>query len=165
LEEGQWSSVIGMYERPHRIEVFMKLAEDMTDQEYWENLGWIWMDSENLHQYSEHLEDLINPSDRPLKLRHTVMDGSERSVLVGMSDPVRIYRGATEINIEGWSWTISSKVAKRFARRYADIKKGVSILLKAYVPKEHVIWYLKGRNEEEIVTKYEHVENMEIVEL
>lgn len=145
LVQKKWSSVLVMYERPHRMEIFAQYQSQMTNREYWENLAWVWTDSENLWQYGA-LPGALLCSQRPD--RDYLMKPEERSFLNSLPEMVTIYRGHGKKNRRGWSWTLSVQKARWFARRFAKSGWGVSRML---VPRSAILAYFSGRGEYEVV--------------
>lgn len=150
-EKKNWSSYIWMHERPYRLEKFSEIESELSDQEYWELLGSIWSDSENLWQYGSILGWLINKNRSG---RESMMDEHEKKLLAKLPDEFTIYRGHQTKNRLGYSWTLSYWRAKWFANRFQQKGQGV---VKATVKKEHVIAVLLGRNEFEIVALPKHL--------
>jgi len=146
-----WSSYIWIHERPYRLEKFSEIEGELSDQEYWELLGSIWSDSENLWQYGSILGWFIN-KDRPG--REAMMDEHEKEFLAKLPDEFTIYRGHQTKNRLGYSWTLSYWRAKWFAKRFDQKGQGV---VKAKIKKEHVVAALLGRNEFEIVASPKHL--------
>jgi len=146
-----WSSYIWIHERPYRLEKFVEIEDELSDQEYWELLGGIWSDSENLWQYGAILGWLIN-KERPG--REAMMDEREKEFLAKLPDEFTIYRGHQTKNRLGYSWTLSYWRAKWFANRFNQKGQGV---IKAKIKKEHVVAALLGRNEFEIVASPKHL--------
>lgn len=146
-----WSSFIWMHERPYRLEKFAEVEGELSDQEYWELLGNIWSDSENLWQYGSVLGWFIN-KDRPG--RDAMMDEKEKELLAKLPDEFTIYRGHQTKNRLGYSWTLSYWRAKWFAERFGQKGQGV---VRAKIKKEHVVAVLLGRNEFEIVASPKHL--------
>jgi len=144
-KQKKWSSYIWIHERPCRLEKFATVQDHLSDQEYWELLGSIWSDSENLRQYGAILGCLIN-KDRPG--REAMMDDSEKDFLSKLPDEFTIYRGHQSKNKSGYSWTLSFWRAKWFANRFKQAGAGV---VKATVKKKDIVAVLLGRNEFEII--------------
>ncbi len=140
----QWSTYIFLHERPHRIEAFVKIVDELGDKEYWELLGGIWADSENLWQHGRILPYLIN---LPRPGREFMMDEEERQFLSSLPEEFIIYRGHQKKNRLGYSWTLSFEKAAWFSTRFGKVRHVVS----AIVSKEDVIAVLLGRSEFEIV--------------
>lgn len=157
LKEKNFSSYIWMHERPYRLEKFTEIADDLSDTEYWELLGSIWSDSENLWQYAPWLRHLLN-SPRPG--RENMMDDSEREFLKTLPDEFVVYRGHQVVNRLGYSWTLSYYRAKWFAQRFEKKKVGV---VAGTVKKKDVVAVLLGRNEFEIVCHPQHLQDVHTI--
>jgi hypothetical protein len=152
-EEADWHSYIFLHERPWRAEALRDIQDDIEDQEYWELLGDVWMDTENLWQWHELIPELFD-SGRPN--RKHIMTPRERAALARMSDPVTVYRGHHGVNVDGWAWTTRRSVAEKMARRLL-IRGRKPMVTKGHVAKKDVIAYLTRRGEWEIVANPENV--------
>lgn len=119
LEEKKWSSYLWIHERPYRISQFVEIERQMNDKDYWEILGSIWSDSENIWQYKSILSMLLtaNRGDKEF-----FMDDNEREFLDKLPDQFIIYRGHQGVNRSSFSWTLSYWRARWFAQRF-DQKK------------------------------------------
>lgn len=153
----KWSSYIWLHERPYRIEKFMEIMDDLGDEEYWDLLGSIWSDSENLWQYKHVLKYLLN-SPRPG--REKMMTEREQNFFNSLPEQFTIYRGHQGKNRIGYSWTLSYFKAKWFAHRW---KPKVCGVLKATVAKKDVHAVLLGRNEFEVVASPKMLQNVKTV--
>lgn len=145
LEDGKFAAALWLYERPYRMERFYEWRDRMPDDVYWDLLGKVWTDSENLWQYDYLLEILLR-SERPG--RDKMMNDREKAFLADLPDEFTIYRGHQGRNKAGWSWSLSHTKARWFAGRFQHKRAAVT---KATVKKSAVIAYLGGRNEYEIV--------------
>jgi hypothetical protein len=157
--EKNWSGYIWMFERPYRLEKFSEIEEELTDDEYWEMLGSIWSDSENLWQYGSLLGWFVNNPKRKTG-RDKMMDEHEKDLLARLPEQFTIYRGHQIRNRLGYSWTLSYWRAKWFAQRFQQKRQGV---VQATVKKENVIAVLLGRNELEIVASPHKLENIQTI--
>lgn len=146
LEEKKWSSYLWIHERPYRISQFVEIERKMSDKDYWEILGSIWSDSENIWQYKSILGMLLL-SKRGDK--EYFMDEEEREFLDKLPDQFIIYRGHQGINRSSFSWSLSYWRARWFAQRFDHKKNGV---VQAIVNKKDIVGALLGRGEYEIVT-------------
>lgn len=144
-QEGDWAKYVFLHEKPYRIEAFCKIMDDMSDSQYWELLGDIWVNSENIWQYEQVIQNLIL-SERPQK--DYFMDEDEKEFLNNLPDQVAIYRGHQSKNRKGWSWTLSYTHAQWFADRFDVKKAGV---VRSVIPKEKVIAVLTRRKEFEVI--------------
>ncbi|MDE2095761.1 MAG: hypothetical protein KGL39_00770 [Patescibacteria group bacterium] len=145
-KDKEWSSYVFLHERPYRFQAFSKIQNNLTDVDYWDLLGGIWTDSENLWQIPQ-LSQLLECS-RP-KQEH-FMDQTERQFLNDLPDEFVVYRGHQGRNRRGWSWSLSAGKAAWFVRRFAGIYRDGKVA-RGLVKKEDVIGFLNGRHEFEIV--------------
>lgn len=146
IAKKNWRSVLWMYERPYRMSKFAELSGKMTDDEYWDILGSIWTDSENLWQYNHIIENIIYCGR---DCQEKIMDEEDREFLASLPETVTIYRGHQgRINRRGWSWSLSYHKARWFSHRFGSKKAKVS---KATIKKTDIIAYLSGRSEFEII--------------
>ena len=146
LKNKSWNSYLYMHERPYRFQKFIEIENQMSDKDYWENLGSIWSDSENIWQYKGIISTLLL-SNRGEK--QYFMDDKEREFLDKLPEEFIIYRGHQGINRSGYSWTLSYWRARWFAQRFDKQKNGV---VQAIVNKKNIIGILLGRGEYEAVT-------------
>lgn len=157
IRNKQWNSYIWMHERPYRLDEFIKIQNNLSDDEYWNLLGEIWSDSENLWQYGLLLKFLIN-KNRPN--RESMMDDKEKEFFKKLPDEFIIYRGHQIKNRLGYSWTLSNWKAKWFAKRLDCKRNGV---VQAIVKKEDVVAVLLRRGEFEIIVSPENLENVKAI--
>lgn len=149
-DEGNWYQYIFLHERPHRLEAFMRLAVWLSDEAYWNLLGDIWTDSENIWQNKE-LWSVALSSDRGY--REHMMEKDDRKMYAGLDPQVTIYRGTNAPDRMGcgMSWTLDPTRAEWFARRLIYDSNLEPTVVTAKVEKRNVIAYLGGREEEEVV--------------
>jgi len=157
LKKNNYSSIIWMYERPYRLEKFTEIAHNLSDKEYWELLGSIWSDSENLWQYGFMLGRLLN-SSRPG--RENMMNDDEQSLLSKLPEQFIVYRGHQIRNRMGYSWTLSYFRAKWFAQRFQKNNVGV---VAGTVDKKDVVAVLLGRNEFEVICHPNNLKNVHTI--
>jgi hypothetical protein len=151
IENCDWSSYIGLHERPHRLGAFIEIADErLSHKDFWTWLSDVWADSENIWQYIEDCRALWN-EERPSK--HHAMDASEREVFKRLPSEIIIYRGIREDHtVNGMSWTLDRDKAIWFATS----NSGPHVLLTARAKKADAHALLLGREENEIVIdKYE----------
>lgn len=156
-EEGKWTKYFILIERPYRIEYFNDMSDEVPDDQYWEILGWLWRDSENIWQVEHFVRDLLT-AERPH--REKFMTNDEHEFLASLPDQIVVYRGHQHINKMGWSWSLSFGKAVFFARRYQKKRFGI---VRGIVSKKDIIGYLEGRQEFEIVIDPEHVQQVKPV--
>jgi hypothetical protein len=149
IAAGDWHTVIWLHERPWRLWAFQQIQRRLKHREYWELLGAIWVDSENIWQNLEEWREVLT-SRRPG--RRYMMSEDEREALAAMPEELTIHRGYSHPGGTrlGFSWTLSEDRADWFARRLARDGE-VPVVLISKVGRADVIAYFTGRGEEEIV--------------
>lgn len=164
-EEGKWSTYLWLHERPYRLFAFGEIQEELDEETYWQLLGEIWVDSENIWQNEEEWKTYLDPADRNLR-EQFIMDEDDQAMLDMLPDKIKVYRGFTvEGRENGLSWTTDSIRAKWFARRFVvedDERARVAI---GWVAKADVIAHFNRRNESEIVVLPEDVKDMKVKEI
>lgn len=140
------------HERPYRVDALIKLPLffDLKPKKYWDLVGTVWTDSENIWQH-HHEWRKIWESEAPEKKR--AMDAKERRRLEALPNSFEVWRGVNHHGQrvdQGLSWTLSIEKAQRFARRY---QSGQARLYRAEVLKKDVHALFLGRNEEEVVVR------------
>lgn len=149
--QGNWQKIIWLHERPYRLHVFTALSEHFSDQEYWEALGSIWIETENLHaDQTLWLQALT--ADRPGRARW-LMDDTDRATLARLGDRLAVYRGFAEPgSYRAPSWSLSRPKAEWFASRAALTSPGRQGYLAATrLLKPQVLAYTNARSECEII--------------
>lgn len=138
------------HERPYRLDAFRRWPLPMTDQDYWETLGAIWSDSENIWQHLSQWKIYLS-SSRPGK--EWFMDEEEREAFEKLPENLTIYRGYQKWrNKRGLSWTLNKDKAVWFSRRFVTReRRDKAAVDRRVVPKSSVFAYLTGRGEEEII--------------
>ena len=161
--EGRYQSAIGFYERPHRWDAIQDYQEYLSDQEYWEMLGYVWTDSENICQHrSEALKMMI--SDRDGRWQH-LMDEEERHSFDKLPDVLTIYRGWCYEDAEhGMSWTLDESTANWFASRFAAGCHVDPFVTTGRIEKSKVLAHFLGRRENEIVVDPDDVDFLKVKE-
>lgn len=141
---------IWMHERPYRLDAFVRYTEeaDMSDDDYWEALGAVWQDSENVWQHFATWKRLLR-ADRPNK--HMFMDEEDREAFAKLPDTLKVYRGCVrDQNEKGMSWTLDRKRATWFSKRFQRAGEIPCVRSKT-IRKDRVFAYLGGRGESEII--------------
>lgn len=149
-----WDSFVFLHERPYRLEAFVEIMDDMSDDEFWSVLSDVWTDSENIPEMRE-LWDEVLASPRPNRL--SMMNDDERIEYDSLPEVITIYQGHTEDRDDGWSWTIDPSIAQWFAGRFANLEDSPGYVTTAKVNKSDIHAFLTRRGESEILTDPETV--------
>lgn len=148
LDEGNYSQYIMLHERPYRLQAFLDVSDEMSNDDYWSILGDIWTDTENQWQNIDDWQMLLE-SDRPN--RELIMTEDERSQLEKLPEVITIYRGYQRgKNDNGLSWTTDRSKADWFARRLAREDDDPAVA-ERQINKKDVVAFFSRRGENEIV--------------
>ena len=169
--EEDWTSYIYLHERPYRLDAFNEICWKLEPQVYWELLGDVWVDSENIYQNRDEWRDLLEFSDGcHMEDRMYMSSEEDRKVFTlppekgGLLPETVIHRGYRhEDGLDGFSWTLDKPRAKWFAKRFPH-QEGVATVATGKVKREHVLAYHTGRGELEIVVLPEHVFDVSVEE-
>lgn len=156
IDASDWHKYVFLHERPYRPPALDEAVfYGLSDREYWELVGEVWTDSENVWQYPNLWHNFWTMD---FEGREHVMDVAEQKTLLELPDEITVWRGShhsVENASNGMSWTIDYEKAKWFANRY---KRPERFLAEGKVKKEHVLAYFSGRNESEVLIMPENVE-------
>jgi hypothetical protein len=145
IQDKNYKQFVWLFERPYRVEAFIKIADKLSDTDYWRLLSDVWIDTENQYAYLKEWKKLL-ASKR--SSRHYMMTEEEDNILRALVQEVTIYRGCQKgINEDGLSWTLDKSKAQFFANRFG--KKG--IILERVVSKNDIVAVLLGRGESEVI--------------
>jgi len=145
IGDKNYKQFVWLFERPYRVEAFIKIADKLSDTDYWRLLSDVWIDTENQYAYINAWKKLL-ASKR--SSRHYMMTEEEDNILRALAQEVTIYRGCQKgINEDGLSWTLDKSKAEFFANRFG--KKG--IILERTVSKNDIVAVLLGRGESEVI--------------
>lgn len=163
-----WHTYVWLHERPYRIDAFLRISWRLDGPRYWELLGRVWSDTENSWQNMDEWREAFT-ADR--EGREMMSDEDVRCVFDlspergGLLPMTRIYRGYRfDDALQGYSWTLDKARARWFATRLRQDDHPSPKIVSGFVAREHVIAYMTGRDEQEIVTLPEHVVELEIEE-
>jgi hypothetical protein len=153
--ERNWWQYLSIYQKPYRLEAFAGIHDEMDHQTYWHLLSATWQMSENIWQWRSVWQHFWN-SGRPMK--RAAMNEDEQRHFDGLPDLITIYRGQSQRNQRGMSWSLDRQRAEWFAARQLIFNgcHDVAWLLTATVRKRDAHAYLNGSTEHEIVAdKYQ----------
>jgi hypothetical protein len=167
--KGDWDTCVWLYERPYRLNAFLDVSWHLDGPRYWDLLGSVWSDTENSWQNREAWREAFTADAEG---REMMSDEDVRCVFDlppekgGLLPMTRIYRGYRFGDaLQGFSWTLDKARARWFAERLRQDDHPSPKIASGYVAREHVIAYITGRDEQEIVTLPEHVTQLEIEEV
>ena len=149
FKDKNWSRYIYAHERPYRIDAFEEVMDEMTDEQYWENLSSIWVDSESIGMEAERWRGLLQ-SNRGS--REFFMNADEKEEFSTLPERFTVYRGYSRGDKEefGMSWSTDRNVAEWFARRFSNDRQDI-IVEELEVSKDGVFAYMTRRGEAEII--------------
>ena len=143
--------IVWLHEKPYRLGAFLSICEHLSDREYWEALGSIWIGTENLHDDQEQWLQTLT-AHRPGRAAW-LMDDADRATLADLGVELTIYRGfARPGSYRAPSWSLSRSRAEWFANRAAltsPDRQGYLATIR--LPKSQVLAYTNGRGEHEII--------------
>lgn len=145
--EREWSSYVFLHERPFRLNAFLDIEPMVREEpdQYWELLGEIWVDSENIWQNKEAWRYFLESG--PEEGREMFMSEEDRLTFHSLPEKFKVYRGyIPRRNKSGFSYTMDRDKAEWFANRF-----GNGVVLERIVSKEDVFAYKNDRNEQEII--------------
>lgn len=146
---GEWHTAVFLHEKPYRHSAFAARASRMPDEVYWELLGAVWTNTENLWQWGANRR--LIQSTRPG--RSNLMTTEELVDLAKLPDEIKVWRGTrtprgTRV---GWSWTSDYDKAVWFSLRLLGARQR-PVVLEATIAKTDVLAHFTRRNESEIVS-------------
>lgn len=153
-----------MVTKPYRM-TFLKYAKPfLSKQDFSKILGDAWMRSE----YPGFDPD-VSQQEQLAMFRDAdpavLMDEDEYERFCSLEEPVTVYRGVTSYNadhVKALSWTLNYDTAIWFAHRFGE----TGTVYEAQIAKTHILAYLNGRNEQEVVVDPQHlIEISEVQEL
>jgi hypothetical protein len=157
-----WRRYLFLHERPYRIDAFTHICWQMGSKTYWELLGSIWTDTENLWQNQNEWRQCLT-AER--SCRNHLMKPEERATLKLYPSQFPVYRGySAPGTLLGLSWTTNPVIAKFFARRLAE-PDSLRFVARGTVRRRDVLAYFNGRDEGEMVVLPENVFDIEIEEV
>lgn len=150
MAERDFGAVIWMHERPHRVFAFLKVASELTDEQYWEMLGHIYVDTENFWQNRQLWRHLLTNTQHDLSKRVLMMSEHDRTIFEDTPAEVTVFRGYFHRNKMGFSWTLVHRKAWWFAKRLA-IDPTRAKVIRGLVSKKDIIAVFTERGESEVV--------------
>jgi hypothetical protein len=166
LEENDFAGYVFRHERGYRMGKLMDLVGEGVFEDwggfprlavkFWQLAADVWVDAE----FDEDDPCWTDLMDTSLPNRWAMTDSKDRKRLAAMPETVTVYRGvqswsedgAMDYAHSGWSWTLSPKTARFFARRWLQNGQHPYVI-SAEVPKSLIDAYLTGRGEDEVLIR------------
>lgn len=147
-----------LYERPYRFEAIHGMRSEGcfkdNEEEFWECLAEVWIDSENIYQHHREWCELLDEAAQHNFMMEAMMNQDEWELLMllsGEDKNLEVYRGAVEgENERGLSWTMDRERAGWFAERFG---KGGKVWKTTVSPRTDIVAIFTGRNEDEVVLR------------
>lgn len=134
----------------HRLPLLIELsrAKLITPNAAWKYARKTWVDLKEVYPYRELWEEFFSLGYGDPKL---FMDECERGRLNALPDEFKIYRGYNRKRPRhGLSWTMSKKVATKYAQQFGERK-----IAQGMINKSSVIGLICSRGEHEVVVSSE----------
>ncbi|MBK7362687.1 MAG: hypothetical protein IPJ01_10365 [Micavibrio sp.] len=145
FENKKYDSYIFMHERPYRLKAFLDVESLLDDNDYWEFICDIWVDSENIWQNIKTWKKLLGQRK---ETKGYFMSEDDKKAFDNLPDKLIVYRGYVKgKNEKGLSYTTDENKAKWFAKRFYKDGEVTS----RYVDKKDVFAYTNRRSENEII--------------
>jgi hypothetical protein len=148
MKAKDWHTYLFLHERPYRVDAFKRIKNRLSDEQYWDLLSDIWIDSENIRENSRVWERLLRD---PRPGREWMMSDDDRLAFHTLPETIEVFQGHTDERHDGWSWTTNLATAEWFAHRFADLEQASPVVSYGTCSKDLVTAYLTGRNEAEIL--------------
>lgn len=159
--DGDWSRFLFMHERPYRYDALKEAIGSglaSNPKLYWELVGSVWTDSENIHQSLRGWERIWSA---PVLHREEVMNEDERVAFATLPAAMTVYRGVGHPRFQkGMSWTLDKARAEWFAKRFAGSGGRAAHVYSGLVAKPDVLAHFLGRGEDEIVVLPKNVKDI-----
>ena len=139
--------ILGMVNSGWKMTWFKHCCPFLSPKDYGELLAYCWVEQENPNQDVNVSRKLAVHFFRKARKSY-IMKSSELKVYNTLPDTVTAYRGVAQGRERyGLSWTTDREKAEWFQNRFGEKNE----LLKAAVPKEHILAYFNRRGESEVV--------------
>jgi len=118
LNEKNWFQYFSLIKRAYRLDAFINIIDEFENpKEYWEVLGDLWIDSENIGEDKKLWKFCLTTG--PEKDKEFFMSEEDRDVFRKLPETFKVYRGyVPRKNKTGLSFTLSKDKADWFANRY-----------------------------------------------
>lgn len=150
------AAIVMLHERPYRLEAFINYVVDQVQPtKYWQILGEVYTDSENIFQNYETWEELLF-TNAPKAKPKAFMQVDNYKLFKALPDTVQVFRGTQNDVWRGFSWTLNEDKAQWFANRNRS-RVSEPMVTAGKVKKSKILGYFDGRNESEVVCHFNDV--------
>ena len=147
-------SYLAIHERPYRLEALIEALHSWwnpaNEREYWDQVSWVYTDTEFLYNSMDQWRYLLF-GDAGYLDSYLMMDEEEKKKYDSLPEYFTVYRGAKDP--DGYSWTLDKDKARWFANRWGQ---DLSVFSKKVNKLEDTVAYFNSRNEEEILLNEDH---------
>lgn len=133
------------------VPLFIKFQKSFTDEEYWDNLGYVYV-MQDFEQIDYNKLKKLFCSKR--KNREFLMSEEEREFLRNLPEEIEIFRGGGTNEVDegfGISWSLNKGIAEKFAKNKSIQTGNEMTIHKLRIKKTQVVAFLNSRKEEEII--------------
>lgn len=154
LRRGDWDKYIALHVKPYRVEALLRCARrGMSGAEYWRCVREVWIGTENWHQKKRQWRQVWSA---PQPDRHSTMSHREQRIFESLPTEVTVWRGTAYPRLKNpLAWTLSERVARRFAERDTHNR----FILRGISKREDVLAFFLGRWEREVVCRRVRIED------
>lgn len=147
-----WAAILITYhDKFERIPALIKLWPFMPERDRMLWLGKVWRNNETIYLHMDALQPLLMHA-MTSPLRGLLMPREDRATFreqLRLNKPLRVFRGCSEGNRDGWSWTLDRTVAEKLGTRHPF--DGKPLLVSGFAAPEDVLAYFDTRREREIL--------------
>ncbi len=143
-----WAAYVFMHERPYRLDALQEIIDRIeTDEDKWELIREIWIDSENIAQNKKVWRDVLLRSGGD---KRNFMSVEDRFTFDSLPEELELFHGTWGEKVTDFSWTTDFEVAKKFAYRL-EPKTATPKIFRATVKKKDIFAYTNERSEKECI--------------
>lgn len=150
-------------DKPERMSGLENVYEHMSQKDFWQLFGEVWVNSESLYANQQVIEKLLKNYTPEIAKHYPMMDETDQEAYNKLPEVVKIYRGCWKDNKQGYSWTTKEKVARWFAQRCPV--DGNPLLICGSAKKDNILAMFTGRNESEVLVNPNNVCIVKITKL
>lgn len=153
LKEGNVHDFVLCHTKAFRVYAFRnalrKIGANIKDKDYWETVRWLYQTNENPSGYWHTFRRWF-ASRR--KNREYLMKPEERDLFRRLPDSFTVYRGYSQFDGAGMSWTLDRGIANWFAHRWDYL--GQPRVITGVVRRGDVLALLTAANEAEVLVPW-----------